>query len=238
MRTLVLCAVLTSACVSDGQICCRSVPQKAVRRSSASLAKTISARHQSFEDNAKATVSLSSGFVRASGVFINREGDMLTSLHTVPEGADPMHAVWEVRDRTRNFRAESLYWNRALDLIVLRSGVRPERYARFVGADALREGSGAYLVGRRPGNGVVKFYGRYLGDALPYAAAGNKVSNYFLPSAMFSSGGGIFQSGDNSLIGINRLAVNERSAPTPVSGATTEQIKIFLRCHHINFEEI
>lgn len=238
MRTLVLCAVLFLACVPDRRACCRSVPQKATRRSSASLVEAAPVRRQSFDDNAKATVSLSSRFVQASGVFINREGDILTSLHAVPEGADPMHVVWDASDRRRNFRAESLYWSKQLDVLVLRSGMHPEHYARFAGGNALREGSDAYLVGRRLGNGVVKFYGRYLGDALPYAASGNKVSNYLLSSAMFSSGGGIFQSGDNSLIGINRLMVNEHSASAPTSGATIGDIKIFLRCHHINFEEV
>lgn len=237
MRGLVLYAVLFSACISDGQVCCRSIPQNAVRRRQARPVKEISVRRHSFEDNAKATVSLSSRFVRASGVFINREGDILTSLHAVPEGADPMHAVWDVSDRRRSFHAESLYWSRQMDILVLRSGVRPESSARFAGGNALREGSDAYLVGRRPGNGVVKFYGRYLRDSLPYAA-GNKVSNYLLPSAMFSSGGGIFLSGDNSLIGINRLMVNERSAAAPASGATVGDIKIFLRYHHIDFEEV
>lgn len=231
MRGLVLCAVLFSAC-------CRNVPQEANRRSSARPVKAISARHQSFEDNIKATVSVSSGFVRASGVFINSQGDILTSLHLVPEGADPMFVRWSIADRTRSFGAESLYWDKRLDILLLRSNIFPECHIKFAGAPASPATDEVYLLERKFGNGITKFYGRYLGDGLPYNNARNMVSNYLLPLARFSSGGGIFQSEDDSLIGISRLAVNESSVPAPTSGATVGQIKIFLRCHHINFEEV
>lgn len=231
MRRVVLCVMLASAC-------CRNVPQKFTGQGPANSADRSAPARHGFPDNAKATVSVSSGFIRASGVAINRRGDILTSLHLVPEGADPMHVVWEVRARTRSFRAESLYWSRELDMIVLRSETPPERYARFASAGTAPERSATYMIGRIPGHGVVKFHGIYIRDALPFAGAPSRVSNYLLPSARVSSGGGIFRSADDALIGIGRLAVNERSALIPTSGATIEQIKLFLRCHRIDFEEI
>ncbi len=238
MRTIVFGVMLFSACISEERMCCRGVPQKASRRSSASSVEEIVVRQNSFEDNAGATVSLNSGFVRGSGIFINREGDILTSLHLVPEGADPMRVAWRVSGRTRSFAAESLYWHGQLDLLVLRSGAQPEHYARFADGRALGKRCPAYAIGRRPGNGVVKFHGIYLGDGFPYAGAGSKVSNYLLSLAMFSSGGGIFASEDNSLIGISRLNINESQTPVPVYGAAVGDIKLFLRCHRINFEEV
>lgn len=219
-------------------ISCRDGPGETIGHGPENHAERISARRNRFEDNAKATVSVSSRFAHGSGVFINREGDILTSLHLVPEGADPMFVKWSIADRTRSFSAESLFWDKHLDLLLLRSSITPERYVRFAGAPASPAMDGVYLLERKLGNGITKFYGRYLGDGLPYNNAMDTVSNYLLPASRFSSGAGIFRSEDDAFIGINRLVVDESSAPAPISGATVEQIKTFLRCHRINFEEV
>lgn len=230
MRILVLCAVLFLACCQDGS-------EKADRNDSKNFAEKIAIKQNSFEDNAKATVSVSSEFVLASGVFLNNRGDILTSLHLVPEGADPMFVKWEISDGFMCFGAESLYWDRQLDILILRSGVQSEHYLRFSDVQESPEYSGVYLIGRQGANGILMFEGKYLGDQLPYGNFWWKISNYLLSLRRFSSGGGIFRSGNNSLIGINRLTVNESQTPVPISGATIGDIKIFLRCHRIDFEE-
>lgn len=231
MKKRVLCAAVLL-------VCCRDGPRETIGRGPENHAERISARRNRFEDNAKATVSLNSGFVRASGVFINSQGEILTSLHLVPEGADPMFVRWSIADSTRSFGAESLYWDRQLDILLLRSSIFSERHIRFAAAPASPAMDGVYLLERKLGNGITKFYGRYLGDGLPYNNAMDTVSNYLLPASRFSSGAGIFRSEDDAFIGINRLVVDESSAPAPTSGATVGQIKTFLRCRRINFEEI
>ncbi len=230
MRTLLLCVMLLYACR-------RADSQKESNRARV-LSGVFEQRRNSFEDNAKTTVSVSSRFATGSGVFINAEGDVLTSLHLALEGMSPLFVKWVISNRLGCFMAETLYWYSRLDVLVLRSNAHSDHYAKFANGRVSPASGEVYLIGRKLGDGVFKFRGRYLSDSFLCRNVGDMVSNYLLPRSRFSSGGGIFASEDNSLIGINRLAVNESQTPVPVSGATIGEIKAFLNNHRINFEEI
>ncbi len=231
MDKRILCALLF-------WVCCRDGPQEfAARDGSNSAKQTFAGGRNSFKDNARATVFVGSRFERLSGVVINDGGDVLTSLHAVPEGMSPLFVKWNIENREECFSAESLYWDRELDLLVLRSGARFDFHVRFGRSDLSPASNGVYLIGRVRGKGVAKFNGSYSGDRFPNAAAG-VVSNYLLPMRRFSSGGGIFRSEDDSFVGINRLTVNESARPVSFYTAAIGQIKSFLEKHHIDFEEM